>query len=213
MILKKINKKVRAAEEIPALLEGEAFVPLAQVNWGSFPYRPEVDFRLGYTDEAILLHYRVKEQATRAKYGTDNDPVWTDSCVEFFLSPTGDDTYYNIECNAAGTLLIGVGESRHNREHAPTEVMQQVKRWASLGREPFGEERNVAQWELTLVVPFTAFFKHAVRSLEGKKLRGNFYKCGDELSVPHYVSWNPIGTEQPDFHRPEFFGELEFAGR
>ncbi|MBR3931598.1 MAG: hypothetical protein IKJ46_03350, partial [Tidjanibacter sp.] len=24
----------------------------------------------------------------------------------------------------------------------------------------------------------------------------------------HFVSWSPIGVEQPDFHRPEWFGEL-----
>ncbi|MBO7233161.1 MAG: hypothetical protein J6V16_08435, partial [Bacteroidales bacterium] len=25
---------------------------------------------------------------------------------------------------------------------------------------------------------------------------------------PHYLSWQPINTEKPDFHRPEFFGTL-----
>ena len=42
-------------------------------------------------------------------------------------------------------------------------------------------------------------------------LKANFYKCGDKLSVPHYLSWNPVTTEKPDFHRPEYFGLLEFA--
>jgi hypothetical protein len=42
----------------------------------------------------------------------------------------------------------------------------------------------------------------------GATLRANFYKCGDELQVPHFLSWNPIGVETPDFHRPEFFGKL-----
>ena len=41
-----------------------------------------------------------------------------------------------------------------------------------------------------------------------EKLLGNFYKCGDATEMPHYLSWNPIQTERPDFHRPEFFGEL-----
>ena len=39
-------------------------------------------------------------------------------------------------------------------------------------------------------------------------LRANFYKCGDKTAHPHYLSWSPIHTEKPDFHRPEFFGEL-----
>jgi hypothetical protein len=41
-------------------------------------------------------------------------------------------------------------------------------------------------------------------------LRANFYKCGDGTSVPHYLSWNQVITETPDFHRPEFFGEISF---
>ena len=34
-----------------------------------------------------------------------------------------------------------------------------------------------------------------------KKIRANFYKCGDKTAHPHYVSWAPINTPQPDFHR------------
>ncbi|MBR3471266.1 MAG: hypothetical protein IKH22_01600, partial [Prevotella sp.] len=37
------------------------------------------------------------------------------------------------------------------------------------------------------------------------------YKCGDCLSVPHYLSLFPITTERPDFHRPEFFQDIVFA--
>ncbi|MDE6137165.1 MAG: hypothetical protein K2F97_06800, partial [Muribaculaceae bacterium] len=45
---------------------------------------------------------------------------------------------------------------------------------------------------------------------EGKpvEMRGNFYKCASATSQPHYLSWNPIDTPEPDFHRPEFFGKL-----
>ncbi|MBT5542155.1 MAG: hypothetical protein HOK34_04920, partial [Gammaproteobacteria bacterium] len=27
---------------------------------------------------------------------------------------------------------------------------------------------------------------------------------------PHYLTWNPVETSNPDFHRPEFFGKLIF---
>ena len=47
-------------------------------------------------------------------------------------------------------------------------------------------------------------------TLDGKEIKANFYKCGDELQTPHFLSWNPIQIEQPDFHRPDFFGTLEF---
>jgi hypothetical protein len=38
----------------------------------------------------------------------------------------------------------------------------------------------------------------------------NFYKCGDDTSKRHYLSWNPVKTAKPDFHRPEYFGILNF---
>ena len=38
----------------------------------------------------------------------------------------------------------------------------------------------------------------------------NFYKCGDKLQTPHFLSWNPIDLEKPNFHCPEFFGMLRF---
>lgn len=46
--------------------------------------------------------------------------------------------------------------------------------------------------------------------MDGQTIKANFYKCGDELQTPHFLSWNPINIEKPDFHRPDFFGSLEF---
>ena len=90
------------------------------------------------------------------------------------------------------------------------QVTDQVKRWASLGRQPFDERIGECNWEVALVIPYTVFFKHHITSLDGKIITANFYKCGDELQTPHFLSWNPIKIEKPDFHRPDFFGTLEF---
>jgi hypothetical protein len=40
------------------------------------------------------------------------------------------------------------------------------------------------------------------------KLKGNFYKCGEDMTPQHYGSWNPVTAKEPDFHRPECFGDL-----
>ncbi|MBR6089456.1 MAG: hypothetical protein IKP86_05955, partial [Anaerolineaceae bacterium] len=42
-------------------------------------------------------------------------------------------------------------------------------------------------------------------------LRANIYKCGDQTVNKHYLSWNPIDSEKPDFHRPEDFGIMYYA--
>ena len=208
-------KKVSAAnipvESVPALLDKEKvdFQPIKSVNWAeAFPYCPDVEFRIAHTDDAILLHYKVKEGSVAAVAGRDNGPVWEDACVEFFSIPAGDGVYYNIECNCTGTLLIGAGAGRGERRHAPQEVLDKVQRWSSLGREAFEERVGECSWEVALVIPYSAFFLHDITSLDGKAVRANFYKCGDKLQTPHFLSWNPIGLEKPNFHCPEFFGML-----
>jgi len=215
--MKELNvKKVSVAnipvESVPALLDEEkvAFQPVNTVNWAAFPYAPSVEFRIAHTEDAILLHFKVREASVRAVAGHDNGPVWEDACVEFFSVPAGDGVYYNMECNCAGTLLIGAGAGRGNRQHAPQEVLDKVQRWASLGREAFDERVGECAWEVALVIPYSAFFLHDITSLDGKTLRANFYKCGDKLQTPHFLSWNPIGLEKPNFHCPEFFGALHF---
>ena len=115
-----------------------------------------------------------------------------------------------MECNCAGTLLIGAGAGRGNRQHAPQEVLDKVQRWASLGREAFDERVGECALEVALVIPYSAFFLHDITSLDGKTLRANFYKCGDKLQTPHFLSWSPIRLEHPMFHCPAFFGTLFF---
>ncbi len=50
---------------------------------------------------------------------------------------------------------------------------------------------------------------HKFHSWDGIKAKANVYKCGDNLSKPHFLSWNPIHHPTPNFHLPEFFGTLE----
>lgn len=177
------------------------------VNWPEeYPYKPEVCLQIKRDDENIYIHYRVKEQSVRAVAEHDQGHVWEDSCVEFFCQPNPEDgIYYNFECNCAGKLLLCAGKARHNREQAPKEVTDSVWRYASLGYEPFEERQGNVEWEVKLRIPKAAFFKHDISSLSDIKLKYNVYKCGDKLTVPHFVSLYPIATEKPDFHRPEFF--------
>ena len=212
LIISKINESGVAAQEIPALLRENKILynRVENINWPKeFPYCPKMEFGIAHTGEEFLIHYCVEEQSVRAVAQKDNGNVWEDSCAEFFISPAADGLYYNIECNCAGTLLLGVGEGRNNRQLAVPEITRQIDRWASLGRTPFDTRNQPTRWELALRIPYTVFFRHNITSLNGLTLKGNFYKCGDKLPVPHFISWNPIGTPTPDFHCPQFFGKLE----
>lgn len=213
LVVKKITCTVSpSGEAVSALLDthGIAFQPLDVVNWKEYPYRPEVNFRIAHTGREVLLHYKVTEASVRAVAAEDNGRVWEDTCVEFFVSPEGNDCYYNFECNGIGKLLIQGGTWNERRPLAAPEVTATVKRWSSLGAQPFEEKTGPCSWELTMVIPVSAFFRHTIDSLDGKTMKGNFYKCGDKLQTPHFLSWNPIRLERPQFHCPAFFGTLSF---
>ena len=210
--IKKLNTTAVDASAVPALMDaaGVEFNPIACVNWADYPYQPEIKFRAAHTGDAILLHYQVTEASVRAVALADDGKVWEDACVEFFLSPEGNDFYYNFECNCAAKLLLHGGPAGGERPTASEEVLKSVKRWASLGTEPFEERVGECTWEVALVIPTSAIFRHEIADLNGKTMRANFYKCGDKLQTPHFLSWAPIDLPKPKFHCPEFCGELTF---
>lgn len=200
-------------EEIPAYLDSlniEA-TTLTNVNWERFPYQPEVSVRLVTTRKGLLFHWHVTENTVAAVAEIDNGSVWEDSCVEFFSIPANDGIYYNMECNCAGALLVGAGKGREGRLRAPLDVLEKVERWSSLGRDAFKEKKQGPfTWDMVLSVPYSTYFLHNIQTLEGQTIRANFYKCGDKLETPHYISWNKIDLPKPNFHCPDFFGILHF---
>ena len=157
-----------------------------------------------------MLKYYVAEDYFKAEKTESNQNVFEDSCVEFFMSPADDGIYYNLEFNGIGTCLIGTGTSREDRRRADPEIIAGIRRKTSIGEKPVSERKGKFEWTITIAVPFSVFFHHKIKTLRGKTIRANFYKCGDMLTIPHYLTWNPVGTPKPDFHRPEFFGMVRF---
>jgi len=185
--------------------------PVGTVNWQSFPGKPFVRFAIAYTTQTIFIKYYVREIVIRAKYTRVNDPVWKDSCVEFFVAPADGGVYYNFEINCIGTCLAEKGLSRSPREKLSPAIIRNIKRFPSLGSKPFEEKEGDFSWDMFVIIPVDVFTDHSILSLKDKTFRANFYKCGDALSRPHYLSWHPVLTAEPDFHRPEFFGNIKFC--
>lgn len=181
------------------------------VNWpGEYPAEPKVAFKMAHNGSYLFLQYFVEENEILAKTETDNGPVWTDSCVEFFISFCNSPYYYNAEFSCIGKALLAYRTGRTDAIHADASVMNGIKRYPSLGTDTFERKKGNFKWNLLLVIPVSAYWKSDIKTFSGLTARANFYKCGDDLSEPHYLSWNPILTEKPDFHVPQFFGELKF---
>jgi hypothetical protein len=193
------------------MLEQEAELQLIEtINWIDYPYKPDVKFRIAYCQNQILLKYYVTEESIRAKASEVNDDVYKDSCVEFFISTKSNSSYYNFEFSCIGIPNASYGIDRHNRELIDSEILKLIQVRSSLGNQPFEEKTGGHSWELMLVIPADCLVEDKDINLEGLIAKANFYKCGDETVIPHFVSWNPISTEQPDFHKPACFGEISF---
>jgi len=182
-----------------------------EVNWKDFGYKPDVGFTIACTGREILLKYYVTEEWFKAEKTESNQAVYEDSCVEFFVSPSDDGIYYNLEFNGIGTCLMGSGTARENSTRADPGIISGIRRKTSVGEISVSERSGEFSWTITLAIPLNVFFHHEITELEGRVFRANFYKCGDKLSVPHYLTWNPVATDTPDYHRPEFFGLLKFV--
>jgi hypothetical protein len=180
------------------------------LNWSKeYPYKPITYFYIARSKDSIFIKYSVQGSMLRAIYSNDHDPVHEDSCVEFFCMPVGAEKYTNFEFNCIGTCSA---TSRKNRKEEivpfTMEEMQSIKRYPSIGRKAFNEMEGMFEWEVTVQIPMKLIGINSDNLPE--KILGNFYKCADGTDSMHFLSWNPIITPTPDFHRTEFFGELIF---
>lgn len=194
-------------EKISDLLDTFSRQKLEYVPWPEFPYKPKVDFTIAHDQSTIFLKYYVEEKHVRAENNIINSPVHEDSCVEFFLSFDEGSNYYNIEFNSIGTGFIAYGSSKDNRQLLDTALVKNLKT-KSLKTQ---ENENGAKWQLTLAIPMSTFIYTPVQKLKDiKNCKANFYKCGDLLPEPHFISWSDIIADTPNFHLPEYFGKLVF---
>lgn len=205
--------------DFPAGRFAEAGISSARPESG--PSVPEASVRMAWNDAGLFGIFRVRERFVRAVPRGFNGPVHLDSCVEFFVSPTGGGRYFNFEWNAGGSFFAGFvtdcartpgGGVRGLEPLGPEEAREVVNRPSLPSScelsDPFGVE-----WTLAFMVPFRVMraFEDFPDPRPGAEWRCNFYKCGDGLPEPHWTSWNPLSAR--NFHLPDCFGTMRFGGR
>jgi hypothetical protein len=201
--------KNSSLQSVSSFMDALPMHGISNEPWPGVEKNVRVLFSIAHTIDSILLKYFVEEPAIRAVNTAINQPVYQDSCVEFFIAFQQEEPYYNLEFNCLGACLASFGRNRNDRVLLPVSILEQIQSLPSVKKQARGEGY---QWELCLVIPFSTFLYHRINTLNNKTCRVNFYKCGDFLPVPHYLCWNPIRSFVPDFHLPQFFGEACFAG-
>lgn len=193
-------------ELVSSFLDTEEKKLLAFTPWKAFAYKPQVYYTIAHGQGSIFLKFYVEEQFVTAACGRANDPVYEDSCVEFFIG-FDEKGYYNFEFNCIGTCLAEYGTGRDDRRCLPEESVEKVRSLSVIHRN---DRAKVVSWSITLAIPYSTFTYHCLTSLSGMQCRVNFFKCGDALPEPHYVAWTDIEAGEPNFHLPQFFGTMIF---
>ena len=211
----------KKAAEIGAAMD-EAGVEYNWIDVAQWPernngYKPEVRFRIAYSQQMLFIEYYVKEANIKALYSEDKDSKpFKDSCCEFFFSPECNNNYYNMElnCIGKGTFAFRRGGRKGPKIAYGEEIMKRIFRYSTLGEAPIEtsvkENGELFEWKLTVAIPLDCFTETPMEALQGKTMRANFYKCGDDMPKPHFLTWNRIELDKPDFHTPDFFGALTF---
>jgi len=188
-----------------------------QVRVESSSHHPPTRFALLHDTHTLYLRFDVDDQYVKAVHSGFHAPVYKDSCVEFFVRPRNDRGYFNFEINAGGSLLLSyienwtrTSEGFEKFRMVPKELCCKIEIFSSLPHSIEPEITTPLHWNISLKIPLSILEAHTGRIScdPGSVWRGNFYKCADETSHPHWLSWSPV--KELNFHDPECFGELRF---
>jgi hypothetical protein len=178
-------------------------------------HQPKVQARAAYDDHHLYLIWRVEDNYVLAKRTKHEQDVWRDSCVEFFFTPGGDPEergYFNLETNCTGVKLFGVRVTGSKGARLTAEDYASVTTASSLKGPIDIEIVKPTNWTLEYKIPLSLLerFAKVERPKPGVTWRGNFYKCADDTSHPHWLTWSPVADTKPSFHLPKYFGVLVF---
>lgn len=208
MIAVRENRLPRYHCRIIEKKEEIAGVPVLEIcnyQW-SHKYMPKAYGKIAYLEGCgLLVHMTSEEVNPLRRYTQDDDPVYKDSALEFFVSfPCDARGYLNIEVNALGAVLNGYGKDGVKYKLADITNL----------RPKVSVRVNEIYWEVEILIPeelLKEIFKFE-KIDHGTRFTCNLYKISEEPEIEHYGSWSRIDSMVPNFHLPEYFGEVLIVG-
>jgi hypothetical protein len=178
-------------------------------------HQPKAQAKAAYDDHFIYIIWKVEDAFVLARRTKNQQDIWRDSCVEFFFTPSSDPKeqgYFNLETNCCGAKLFGSHFSEGEDYKFTADDFAAVVTANSLKGPIDSEITEPTVWTLEYKIPFSVLEKSAKveHPAPGVKWRCNFYKCADDASRPHWLTWSPVTHAKPSFHLPEYFGILAF---
>lgn len=175
--------------------------------------KPETKATLAMTDKGLEVHFEVKESDPLITAKEQQEPmlmVCQDSAVELFLAFPDDEhdqdfkpqlehcLYLNIEINSLGICYAKHGHSRKGRTAFTKEQIAALNIKAS---------KSDTSWCIDLTVPrdFISSLAHYDAFSPDHVFAFNLYKISETKENEHYIAYNKVDVQAPNFHLPEYF--------
>ena len=178
---------------------------VSNVQWNS-TMSPRTTGRMGYiADKGIVVKMKCDEADPLTTKTKNMEMVCFDSAMEAFFAftdgsvPTMESLYFNFEINSNGALYAKTGYGRPNRAELLLEEMELVapRAWIEEGA-----------WYMEITVPNQLLQRFLGKTLSaGDVFYCNFYKVGQTPEIEHYMSYNYIESDKPNFHMPPYFAK------
>lgn len=168
-------------------------------------YAPKTYAQIVFLEEReFVIRLTCFEKNPQAVYKNFGDYVWLDSCLEFFVAFDANEPtrYMNCEMNSAGAAYMCIGKKGEGRRVLIDSVLGHIPEY-----KPYILEDR---WfvELHLTVEDIKKLFGDIEFKKGYKFTANMFKCGDRTEYEHYGMWSKTVSIFPQFHMPEYFGEL-----
>ena len=183
---------------------------------GDIPdFNPTTEVKMVYDEDNIYVIFKVQDKYVSCTTVEINGPVWEDSCVEFFFSPDTNhpERYFNLEVNCGGTPLMHYNiVPRKDFIKLKEEEIKKITIASSMPAVVYPEITEPVIWFIEYKIPIRVLTKYAEITAPSKGIvwKVNFFKIAEKTSNPHYMTWAVVESSKPDFHRPEYFGNIEF---
>lgn len=202
----------RASKPVVELDDAEVWTPLRAITplWladGSSPAPQATTVRICYDAAALYVRFDCRDRDIWGTYTERDQPIYDEEVVEVFIvagaaEPT---RYKEFQVSPNGVLFDAA-------IYNPTSTRADLKwdaTWNCADIRWMAQRNDVAgEWWGAFAIPWACISPDATKP---SICRANFYR----IERPHdgaveYSCWSPTMTDPADFHKPAYFGILEF---
>ena len=118
--------------------------------------------------------------------------------------------------NCIGTMLFEQQTARNeNVRSVSPAAAETITVYHSLQETIEPERTDPVEWIIQYRLPFDVLTAYApvTRSLPGTVWKGNFYKCGDNTTNPHWLTWSEIKKGAESIIGFKYGNDMQPGGR